>query len=210
MKNITNYKSEQEKFWAGKFGTEYSVRRDGDRLLASNLNFLSKALSKAGNLKNCIEFGANVGMNLRALKLLNPDMKIDAIEINKNAVDELKNLLGRERVYFGSILDYIPKDRFDLVLIKTVLIHINPEYLKIVYQKLYDSTNRYILLCEYHNPTPVTVTYRGHEERLFKRDFAGEMLDTYNDLSLVDYGFFYHRDEAFPPDDINWFLLKRE
>lgn len=208
MTKKENYISDQEEFWAGEFGTDYIVRNKGNKILASNLIFFSKALSQAGNLENCIEFGANVGMNLRALKLLYPNIKIDAIEINKNAVDELKKLGGG--VYFGSISDYIPKDTFDLVLIKTVLIHINPEYLKLVYQKLYDSTNRYILLCEYYNPTPVAVTYRGHEERLFKRDFAGEMLDIFSDLSLVDYGFCYHRDEAFPQDDINWFLLKRE
>ena len=208
MTKKENYISDQEEFWAGEFGTDYIVRNKGNKILASNLIFFSKALSQAGNLENCIEFGADVGMNLRALKLLYPNIKIDAIEINKNAVDELKKLGGG--VYFGSISDYIPKDTFDLVLIKTVLIHINPEYLKLVYQKLYDSTNRYILLCEYYNPTPVAVTYRGHEERLFKRDFAGEMLDIFSDLSLVDYGFCYHRDEAFPQDDINWFLLKRE
>ena len=208
MKKKEKNISDLEEFWAGEFGTDYIVWNKGDKILASNLNFFSKALSQAGNLENCIEFGANVGMNLRALKLLYPNIKIDAIEINKDAVDELKKLGGR--VYFGSIHDYIPKDTFDLVLIKTVLIHINPEYLKLVYQKLYDSTNRYILICEYYNPTQVAVTYRGHEERLFKRDFAGEMLDIFTDLSLVDYGFNYHRDEAFPQDDINWFLLKRE
>ena len=38
--------------------------------------------------------------------------------------------------------------------------------------------------------------YRGHTARLFKRDFAGEMLDRFSDLRLVDYGFRYHRDLA--------------
>ena len=28
----------------------------------------------------------------------------------------------------------------------------------------------------------------GHQEKLFKRDFASEMLDRYRDLPLVDYG----------------------
>ena len=81
--------------------------------------------------------------------------------------------------------------------------------LKNVYKKLYDSTHRYILLCEYYNPSPVTISYRGHKNRLFKRDFAGEMLDLYSDLTLVDYGFSYHRDVAFPQDDISWFLLQK-
>lgn len=56
---------------------------------------------------------------------------------------------------------------------------------------------------------PVVVSYRGHEDRLFKRDFAGEMLDRYPDLELVDYGFVYHRDPNFPQDDPNWFLLRK-
>ena len=42
-------------------------------------------------------------------------------------------------------------------------------------------------LAEYYNPTPVSVLYRGHKGKLFKRDFAGEMLDKYNDLNIIDY-----------------------
>jgi pseudaminic acid biosynthesis-associated methylase len=94
-------------------------------------------------------------------------------------------------------------------MIKGVLIHINPDMLESVYAKLYDSSNKYILIAEYYNPTPVSISYRGHNDRLFKRDFAGEMLDKYNDLRLTDYGFLYHRDNYFLQDDINWFLLEK-
>ncbi len=69
-------------------------------------------------------------------------------------------------------------------------------------------SKKYILIAEYYNPTPVEMEYRGHREKLFKRDFAGEMMDQYNDLTLVDYGFVYHRD-PFPQDDITWFLMKK-
>ena len=61
---MANYKTEQEEFWAGTFGTEYIRRNQGDDLLASNLNFFSKTLSQARGIENCIEFGANIGMNL--------------------------------------------------------------------------------------------------------------------------------------------------
>ena len=44
------------------------------------------------------------------------------------------------------------------------------------------------------------VKYRGHTDRLFRRDFAGEMLDQFDDLTLVDYGFVLHRDPSFPID----------
>ena len=83
------------------------------------------------------------------------------------------------------------------MLIKTVLIHINPDALPEVYERLYKSSKQYICVAEYYNPTPVVVEYRGHTERLFKRDFAGELMDQFPDLKLVDYGFVYHRDNAF-------------
>lgn len=88
-----------------------------------------------------------------------------------------------------------------------VLIHINPDMLGQAYEHLYNAANKYVLINEYYNPSPVEVTYRGHEARLFKRDFAGEMMDRY-DLTLVDYGFTYHRDPD-PLDDLTWFLLKK-
>jgi spore coat polysaccharide biosynthesis protein SpsF len=103
----------------------------------------------------------------------------------------------------------MPKRTWDLVLVKGVLIHINPEKLEVVYGKLLESSTRYIVVAEYYNPTPIAVLYRGHADRLFKRDFAGEMLDAFPSLKLLDYGFSYHRDPNFPQDDITWFLLEK-
>jgi len=41
------------------------------------------------------------------------------------------------------------------------------------------------------------INYRGESGNLFKRDFASEMLDKFDDLELVDYGFQYHGDNNF-------------
>ena len=49
------FKTEQEKFWAENFGNEYIERNKGPELLASNLNFFTKALAQAGKLNSCIE-----------------------------------------------------------------------------------------------------------------------------------------------------------
>jgi spore coat polysaccharide biosynthesis protein SpsF len=97
----------------------------------------------------------------------------------------------------------------DLVLIKGVLIHLNPEVLPQAYELLYRSSSKYICVAEYYNPTPIAVPYRGHEDKLFKRDFAGEIMKKFNDLRLVDYGFAYHGDSNFPQDDITWFLMEK-
>ncbi|MGH3265470.1 MAG: pseudaminic acid biosynthesis-associated methylase, partial [Trebonia sp.] len=95
------------------------------------------------------------------------------------------------------------------VLISGVLIHIAPDQLQRIYERLHMACGRYLLLAEYYNPSPVEVEYRGHSGRLFKRDFAGELMDRFADLRLRDYGFAYHRDPLFPADDVNWFLLER-
>lgn len=204
-----NYKTEQEEFWAGEFGDEYISRNQGAQLLASNINFFTKSLSRASDIKSCIEFGANIGMNLKALQLMYPDAKFSAIEINKSACEALK-AINLDSIFNQSLLEYEDSKTYDLTLIKGVLIHINPDELKAVYKKLYDSSNRYILVAEYYNPTPVAIPYRGHEDRLFKRDFAGEMMAMFDDLKLLDYGFAYHKDSVFPQDDISWFLLEKQ
>ena len=204
-----SYKTEQEAFWAGDFGTQYSQRNQGDTLLASNLNFFSKALQQAHGLNTCIEFGANIGMNLKALKLLYPQQEQNGIEINADAAAELTKVISPAHVYQGSILDFVPHKTWDLALIKGVLIHINPDELPGVYDKLVLTCGKYLLVAEYYNPSPVTITYREHSDRLFKRDFAGEIMDRHPQMALVDYGFAYHRDPSFPQDDITWFLMER-
>jgi len=205
-----DYATEQEKFWAGQFGTDYIQRNQGDLLLAANLDFFAKALRAARKVNTCIEFGANVGMNLKALKLLHPAQEQSAIEINADAVRDLANVVPASHIHHASILDFKPARTWDLVLIKGVLIHINPDALAQVYDKLVASTSKYLLVAEYYNPAPVAIPYRGHTDRLFKRDFAGEIMDTHPQMQLVDYGFAYRRDPSFPQDDITWFLMEKQ
>jgi pseudaminic acid biosynthesis-associated methylase len=203
------FKTDQETFWAGEFGTAYIDRNKGDALLASNLDFFGKSLRQARSVGSCIEFGANIGMNLRALKLLHPGQQQYGIEINPEAARQLGELIGTVNVSQQSILDYQPPQTFDLVLIKGVLIHINPDVLPDVYDRLIQATGKYLLVGEYYNPTPVAINYRGHAGRLFKRDFAGEIMDRHPQMHLVDYGFAYRRDPNFPQDDITWFLMEK-
>ncbi len=203
------FKTEQESFWAGEFGTEYIQRNQGDLLLASNLDFFAKSLRAARGVKTCIEFGANIGMNLKALKLLHPTQEQFGIEINADAACELAKVIPPSHVHHNSILDFNPQRTWDLVLIKGVLIHINPDSLPSVYDKLVAASVKYLLLAEYYNPAPVAIPYRGHTDRLFKRDFAGEIMDRHPQMQIVDYGFVYRRDPNFPQDDITWFLMEK-
>lgn len=204
-----SFSTEQEQFWANEFGDDYIGRNISKELLASNVAFFAKALARTQSISSLIELGANVGMNISALKTLLPNTKMSAVEINKQAASELSNRHKDVEVRNESILEMKPSNKWDLVFIKGVLIHLNPEALQGVYELMAKSAARYVLIAEYYNPTPVSLNYRGHENRLFKRDFAGEFMDAHKDFSLIDYGFAYHRDPQFPQDDINWFLMEK-
>lgn len=204
----SHHVTEQEGFWAGAFGDEYTQRNVGDGWIAANTALFAKVLPRTRAVGSVIELGANIGLNLRAIGQLLPRAELAAVEINASAAKELRGWKGCE-VFETSILDFKPAKQWDLALIKGVLIHINPEHLPTVYDALYQSSRKYICIVEYYNPQPVTIPYRGHTDRLFKRDFAGEVLDRFSTLKLVDYGFCYHRDSNFPQDDVTWFLLEK-
>ncbi len=199
----------QERFWQGEFGDAYVDRNAGAAAVASSLAFFGRALARAGGLGSVLELGTNRGLNLQALRALLPQAQLQGVELNGKAC-ALARALNVAEIWEGSLFDYPVTKGFDLAFTKGVLIHLPPDLLPAAYDKLYQASRRFILVAEYYNPTPVEVSYRGHAERLFKRDFAGELLDRHADLRLLDYGFVYHRDPLFPADDISWFLLEKQ
>lgn len=197
----------QEEFWTSAFGMDYISRNNSSKLHESNVHFFEGVFKRLGEgPSSVLEFGANIGLNYLAMKDLLSPLDFTGVEINKLAHSHLE-LTGCKAVH-SSIFEFQSQEFFDLTFTKGVLIHINPERLSEVYEKLYSLSKRYILIAEYYSPQPVEVVYRGHSGKLFKRDFAGEILDKFDDLTLVDYGFTWHRGE-FPQDDINWFLMEK-
>ena len=204
-----NMSTEQENFWKGEFGDDYIERNKSKSLLAANLALFSEILKKTGPIQSVLELGCNVGMNLKSLELLSPELKISGVDINKKAINELKEEKPGYHLLEQSILEKIDIEPSDLCFTKGVLIHINPDKLENAYENLYINSNRFICVNEYYNPSPVKINYRGHEDRLFKRDFCGELLERFNDLKLIDYGFGYRNDPVFQQDDMTWFLLEK-
>jgi pseudaminic acid biosynthesis-associated methylase len=199
--------SDNATFWASDFGDQYLERQVTPAILAANLNFFARALATAGPLTSILELGANAGQNLYGLRRLYPNTQLTGVEINARACEMLQRVEGVE-VKNQSLLDFEPTTQFDLVITKTVLIHIAPADLLRAYDILHRATRRYLLIAEYYSPRPEMVEYRGHRDRLFKRDFAGELLEVYPDLAVRDYGFVYRRDKH-PQDDVTWFLLEK-
>lgn len=206
---MNSFKTEQEKFWAGEFGDEYIARNKDAWLLASNTALFSTILKRTRNVHSVIEFGANIGMNIHALKNLLPQAKLNAIEINAKAVEQLSQIKDLT-VYHQSIFDFASNEKNDFVFSKGVLIHLEPTMLPQVYKTMYENSSRYICMIEYYNPSPMEIPYREHSDKMYKRDFAGELMDIYPDLELVDYGFVYRRDPVFMQGDLTWFLMEKK
>lgn len=206
---MTVFQTEQEAFWAGEFGDQYIGRNPSAKEMGARLALFAKIMARTSGVNSVIELGANIGNNLKVLQQMFPAMEVAAVEINDRAVAALKDW-GKAKIYHQSLLDFCPEQQVDLAFISGVLIHINPEALNKVYDLLYQSSRRYLCCIEYYNPSPVEISYRGHSGKLFKRDFAGEIMDRYPDLSLLDYGFVYHRDPNFPLDDLSWFLMEKK
>lgn len=164
-----DFETEQERFWAGEFGDEYVDRSQGAHHIASRTAMWSRILRSCGPIGSATEFGANVGLNLRALRNLLPEAKLVGVEINAKAAQILRDE-GTIEVLEGSFFDTAPSARADLAFTRGVLIHIDPDRLGTAYAQLARSSRRYVVISEYYNPTPTEVVYRGHSERLYKRD----------------------------------------
>jgi len=195
----------QSSTWAGKFGDDYTDRQA--HIPGANVAFFARALARAARPKVALELGAGSGENIRALHQLYPHMSAWALEVNEHAASQITGA----RVVRGDMLTTpLPGDcRPDLVFTKGVLIHVPPERLAAAYHLMAAMSSRYVLIAEYHSPTPVEVRYRDQEGLLWKRDFALEFLTAHPDFHPVDYGFAWRHDPQAPQDDLTWFLLER-
>lgn len=206
MAESTRVKSEQEQFWEGDFGSDYTVRNAIQP--EQRAGFFNRIFKLAPGIQTVCELGANKGHNLLAIQSLNANLKLTGLELNPQALGELQSHPSLEGVQ-GSIQEFKPNQSFDLIYTCGVLIHLNPDDLTSTYKKMCELSNRYILINEYYNPTPVELGYRGHEGKLFKRDFGGEFWDANeNKVKLLDYGFLWQRVEP-SWDNTTWWLFEK-
>ena len=117
------YKTEQEHFWAGEFGLNYIDRNNSEPLLYSKVAMWTKMLRAANNVESIRELGCNIGLNLVALKRLQPSLSLSGYEINQEAVRQAKEFQVAE-IHNGSILEEIKDEKVDLTFTSGVLIHI--------------------------------------------------------------------------------------
>ena len=107
-------------------------------------------------------------------------------EINKYAVELAKSRTKNINIIQGSAFDVPFKDGyFDLVFTSGVLIHISPDEIAKAINEIYRCTNRYIWGFEYYADKYTKVKYRGHDELLWKADFADLYLESFGDMNVL-------------------------
>ena len=65
------YKTAQEEFWSGQFGNDYIERNKDNALLEAKMNLWMKVLECTKDVESVIEFGSNIGLNLKTMKIIN-------------------------------------------------------------------------------------------------------------------------------------------
>ncbi|MBN8195903.1 MULTISPECIES: pseudaminic acid biosynthesis-associated methylase [Thalassospira] len=205
-------KNEQQEFWRGEFGTDYINRNSASSAeLRARLTLWSRILDciKGEEPTGILEVGSNIGNNLRALRLLS-GAQIFALEPNSEARKILveDNVLPQENVFEG-VADMLPFEdsSIDLVFTSGVLIHIHPNDLERSMREIHRVSGKYIVCIEYFSDKPEAIPYRGHTDKLFKRDFGGYYMDLFPELKLIDYGFSWKRASGL--DNLTWWVFKK-
>ena len=197
------------KFWKGKFGEGYAERNG---LTKENIDRRAKLfgeiLSKIPpqSVHSVMEVGANVGINLHALKRLLPvDTELFAVEPNDEARQTLMDK-SPGKMFVTNDMRFA-NYKVDLIFTSGVMIHIPPGELLSFCEKIYDRANKWIVAIEYFSREPEMINYRGHDNKLWKRDFGAFWLDNFP-LKPVACGFAWERLTGL--QDLTWVLLERE
>ena len=209
--------TEQIKEWTGKFGEEYTDRNtlnlvELDELSHNKTGFsrteqINEFLSDLG-LNNILEVGSNVGNQLLLLQK-NGFKNLNGIEINWYAVEKAKERTKEINIIQGSAFDIPFKDAyFDLIFTSGVLIHISPQDINRVLDEIYRCSKKYIWGSEYFATEYTQVDYRGHDELLWKTNFAELYLDRFPNLQLVKEKKYPYLEDEKLVDQV--FLLKKE
>jgi pseudaminic acid biosynthesis-associated methylase len=202
----------QVDFWSGEFGNAYVDRNDASpEQMRARVALWSDILGHTlvAPPTSILEVGANLGINLRALRVLT-GARLYALEPNDKARGILvqDGIVAKEDVRGGmaSSID-LPTNAVDFAFTSGVLIHIHPDHLAASLAEIYRCSSRWIACIEYFSDKAEMIPYRGYDDRLFKRDFGGLWLDSFPDLRVVAYGFAWKRITGL--DNLTWWLFER-
>lgn len=210
--------TKQQEVWTGSFGRAYTDRNQFEDDGAFNNFYISRYgrtrdeinsdwLGEIDHELPVLEVGANIGNQLRALRRLG-FRRLFGVEIQRYCVEQAKLINPEVDVVESSAFDVPFKDSyFNVVFTNNVLIHIAPNDLPKVMDEMYRVSNRYIFGFEYFAPEIQEICYRGHNNLLWKADYAALFLARFPDLKVVRQDLVSCLDEVGTTDKI--YLLEK-
>jgi pseudaminic acid biosynthesis-associated methylase len=187
--------NEQIEFWNGEFGKEYTDRNsrsfeEWDKFyfntwsktkIEMNRDFIG-SLSKDSKI---LEVGCNNGIQLKGMQRMG-FKNLYGLELQTYAAEQAKKNTENINIICGSGFDIPFKDNyFDVVCTNGMLIHISPDNLQAIFTEMYRCSKKYIWGFEYYAEEITGINYRGHENYLWKADYASLFMKYFPDLSLV-------------------------
>ncbi|MBN2308471.1 MAG: methyltransferase domain-containing protein [Candidatus Hydrogenedentes bacterium] len=172
----------QSEQWSGEFGRQYTDRNPHtpaamDELHLHNFGVTRTALNREfladlDPASRILEVGANVGAQLALLRDLGFH-RLYGVELQFYAIQQSREHAPGLHLVQASAFDLPFPDRsFDLVFTSGVLIHLSPETIGRALDEIRRCTRRYIWGWEYFAEEYRQIPYRGHEDLLWKGDFA--------------------------------------
>lgn len=180
--------------WTGKFGREYTRRNsltlpELDILYEKNYGVTRSQLNQrflndVPTNARILEVGCNIGNQLLLLKKMGYS-ELFGIELQHDALIRARGQLENVRLIEASALEIPFVDGyFDVILTSGVLIHIAPPDVPSVMSEIHRCTGNYIWGMEYYASEMAEVKYRGHNDLLWKMDYAKLYLERFADLEL--------------------------
>ena len=209
--------NEQTTHWTGEFGKQYTDRnavspdeldsayRKRYGLSRTEMNGL--VMNELDPSSSILEVGCNVGNQLLLLQKMGFS-ELLGIELQSHAIKLLRTRRCGLRAIQGTVFQIPCRSRsFDLVFTSGLLIHVNPEHISAAMRELHRCARKYIWGFEYYAEEYSEVTYRGHQNLLWKADFAKMYLERFRDLELVSEMRFKNIDN--PSNIDSMFLLQK-
>jgi pseudaminic acid biosynthesis-associated methylase len=210
--------TKQVDFWSGEFGKEYTDRNSRSNEEWDEFYLKTWGITKIGMNKKFIghfpkdikilEAGCNTGMQLNGLQRMGFN-NLFGIELQQYAAEQAKKYTRDINIICASGFDNPFRDKyFDVVCTNGVLIHISPDDLKAFMSEMYRCSGKYIWGFEYYADKTTAINYRGHENYLWKADYASLFMDYFPDLKLVKKEMFPYLDN---PENVDcMYLLEKK
>lgn len=167
---------ENDSFWRGEFGDEYTQRNRVD--WRARIPFWKEIIDLTG-ARSVYEIGCNAGWNLSAIKRAYPDVTCRGEDVNEGAIHQAKSTSIDDAWLSGlKASQYSPV--YDLAFTAGVLIHINSRDLREMMLRVINGSADYVLAVEYASDKEEEVEYRGHSGKLWRRPYG----HLYQDMGL--------------------------